>query len=593
VSKLFFFLMVFCLSGTFYPSQIQAQDQPLVTRWAAEVTPDNVLPEYPRAQMVRDAWLNLNGLWDYTITDPHYEQPTAFEGQILVPFPIESVLSGVQERIDGKHLWYRRTFTVPDAWADQRVLLHFGAVDWRATVWLNGNEVGAHGGGYDPFSFDITDALLPSETQELVVDVWDPTEGTQPRGKQVFVPDGIWYTPTTGIWQTVWLEPVPAAYVEGLRMETEIDAGTLALQVEVKNAQNNHDYTVAVEALDGDQVVGTASGDAHELISVNIENPKLWSPDSPFLYDLRIRLLQDGTTVDELTSYFGMRKIEVKPDESGAMRLWLNNEPSFQLGLLDQGFWPDGLYTAPTDEALRYDIEITKQLGFNTIRKHVKVEPARWYYWADRLGVLVWQDMPSGDDFVDPGQGEISRSERSAEQFELELQRMIDTHYNHPSIVMWVLFNEGWGQYDTQRLADWLAEYDPTRLVNSASGWNDVGAGDVYDIHAYPGPAAPPPDPDRASILGEFGGLGLPISGHTWLDENSWGYREYRSPEALFDAYANLIEELHELHETQGLAAAIYTQTTDVETEVNGMMTYDRAIIKMDAEQVRLLNNSF
>ena len=423
-----------------------SQNQTMVTRWAAEVTPDNVLPEYPRPQMVRPQWLNLNGLWQYTTTPPNQERPTEYTGEILVPFPVESALSGVQQRVDGRHLWYRRTFTIPQDWRGQRVLLHFGAVDWRTTVWVNGTELGTHVGGYDPFSFDITDTLLDQDSQELVVDVWDPTEGTQPRGKQVLNPDAIWYTPTTGIWQTVWLEAVPQVSIADLRLETDVDNQRLKVRTILRGNESNRTYTVQINVLDGAEVVATATGNADGVVEVAIENPRLWSPDSPFLYDLQIALLEDGTEIDRVTSYFGMRKIAVQPDSNGVPRLWLNNQPLFQFGLLDQGFWPDGLYTAPTDEALRYDIEVTLQLGFNVIRKHVKVEPQRWYYWADRLGVLVWQDMPSGDASVDAGQGEIQRSERSAAQFELELQRMIDTHYNHPSIVLWVIFNEGWGQ---------------------------------------------------------------------------------------------------------------------------------------------------
>ena len=572
---------------------VTAQEQPLITRWAAEVTPENALPEYPRPQMVRADWLNLNGLWEYALTRLNDPAPTQFDDQILVPYPIESYLSGVQRRVDFKHIWYRRTFTVPETWTGQRVLLNFGAVDWRTTVWVNGSEIGSHIGAYDGFSFDITDALLPANEQEILVDVFDPTEGTQPRGKQVFRPDGIWYTPSSGIWQTVWLEPVPNVAIADLRLATDIDAGVLRVQAHLSGASDLSGYTLSVTALDGEAVVGTANGPADQAVEVPIAQPKLWSPDAPFLYDLDVSLRFDNTAVDQVTSYFGMRKIEVAPDADGVLRLFLNNAPLFNFGLLDQGFWPDGLYTAPTDEALRHDIEVTRQLGFNTIRKHVKVEPERWYYWADRLGVLVWQDMPSGDDFVQPGQGEIERSAASAAQFELELQRLVDTHSNHPSIVMWVLFNEGWGQYDTARLADWLQTYDPTRLVNSASGWNDIGVGDVFDIHAYPGPDVPGFDTERALVLGEFGGLGLPLSGHTWLAEDSWGYRQYDSVEALSAAYSSLIEQLHHLYETRGLAAAIYTQTTDVETEVNGMMTYDREIIKMDIDQLYTLNSAF
>jgi hypothetical protein len=589
--KFFLILTILLLTGLLLSSDVQAQEQLLLTRWASEVTPDNVLPEYPRPQMVRDRWLNLNGLWEYAATALLGGSVlTNFGEEILVPFPVESVLSGVQQSMNNKRLVYRRTFTIPQDWADERILLHFGAVDWEAKVWVNGIEVGSHRGGYDAFSFDITAALNPIGTQELVVDVWDPTDlYTQPRGKQVGSPYNIWYTSITGIWQTVWLEPVPTTYMTELKMETDIDTGLLKLKVNL--AENPVDtYTLKAEVMVNDEVIATGTGVTNETLEIIIDQPQLWSPDSPFLYDLRITLMDGNTIVDQVMSYFGMRKMAVASGEDGIPRLYLNDQPLFQFGLLDQGFWPDGLYTAPTDEALRHDIEVTRQLGFNLIRKHVKVEPERWYYWADKLGVLVWQDMPSGDAYVDFGEGEIERSETSAAQFERELQRMIDTHSNHPSIVMWVIFNEGWGQYDTARLTSWLKAYDPTRLVNSASGWNDFGTGDVYDIHSYPGPDTPEQEVQRASVLGEFGGLGLPIQGHTWLPENNWGYVEYDDSEALLLAYTNLITDLRQLVETRGLAAAVYTQTTDVEIEVNGMMTYDRAMTKMDAEQVRTLN---
>jgi beta-galactosidase/beta-glucuronidase len=585
----FMFMMILWSVCLLSISTVSSQQEQLLTRWAADVSPENVLPEYPRPQLVREQWLNLNGLWDYAITNLNAEQPTEFDSEILVPFPIESLLSGVQERVMVRPVWYHRTFTTPEDWADQRVLLHFGAVDWEAKVWVNGQEIGTHRGGYDPFSWDITDALNETQAeQELVVRVLDPTEGTQPRGKQVFYPDAIWYTPTTGIWQTVWLEPVPQAHIEGLKLGSDIDEGIITVQASVSDT--SADYSVSVDVLDGDAVVASATGNAADQIEIPIENAKLWSPDSPFLYDLRVTLSENDNALDSVTSYIGMRKIAMQPDDEGVLRLYLNNEPLFQYGLLDQGFWPDGLYTAPTDEALRYDIEVTRDLGFNLIRKHVKVEPDRWYYWADKLGMLVWQDMPSGDDFAEFGFGEIERSEKSVQQFELELQRMIDTHANHPSIVMWVLFNEGWGQYDTERLSDWLKAYDPTRLVNSASGWNDMLVGDVRDIHSYPGPEAPRRDSDRVSVLGEFGGLGLPVAGHTWLAQNSWGYQEYGDAETLLQGYTGLIERLRDLQETRGLAAAIYTQTTDVETEVNGIMTYDRELIKMGVDEIRAVN---
>lgn len=567
-------------------SSWQPKESSLMTRWAAEVTPENVHAEYPRPQLVRDAWLNLNGLWSLAL-QPELEQerPAAFDREILVPFPVESALSGVMERVDGKRLWYRRTFSVPPAWGDKRVLLHFGAVDWDATVWVNGVRMGRHKGGYDSFSFDVTGALKGAGPQELVVSVWDPSDAwTQPRGKQVRQPEGIWYTPSSGIWQTVWLEPVPQTYVEGLTLEPDIAAGALNVTARTGGAKGNG-YIVEVSVQDGKERVAKLTGPAGETLALPLPNAKLWSPDDPFLYDLEVRLLKGDAVVDRVRSYAGMRKIALGRDPQGVTRLFLNDKPLFAFGLLDQGFWPDGLYTAPTDAALRFDLEMTKKFGFNTVRKHVKVEPARWYYHADRLGLLVWQDMPSGDAHVDDGSGEITRTEASAAQFERELKRMIDTHANSPSIVMWVLFNEGWGQYDTVRLSEWLETYDPSRLLNSVSGWNDMGVGDVHDIHSYPDPAVPPQEPGRAAVLGEFGGLGLPLKGHTWQDEANWGYQEYADEGALLNAYRTALETVRDLSISQGLAAAVYTQTTDVETEVNGLLTYDRHV-KIPARQL-------
>ena len=562
----------------------------LMTQWGETVNADNVHPEYPRPQMVRDSWQNLNGLWDYAITARSVSSaPDSYDGEILVPFPIESVLSGVTRGLTISNvLWYRRTIELEPS--DETVLLHFGAVDWEATVWVNGTEIGSHRGGYDPFSFDITDALSDSGQQEIIVRAWDPTDQAyQPRGKQVNSQEGIWYTPTTGIWQTVWLETVPQQYIEDFRIIPDIDESTLTVNVDI--AGGNSPLTVQVQAFDGETVIADVTGASDSTISLNIDNAKHWSPDSPFLYDLKISLLDGETVIDSVDSYFGMRKIEIVPDASGALRIALNNEMIFNYGLLDQGFWPDGLYTPPTDEALRYDIEITKQLGFNTIRKHVKVEPARWYYWADKLGVLVWQDMPSGDRNMGFGEGDMERTEASAANFEIEYERMVDYLYNYPSIVMWVVFNEGWGQYDTVRVTEFAESLDSTRIINSVTGWTDMGVGDVHDIHRYPGPDIPPESPGRALVLGEFGGLGLAVEGHMW-DSEFWGYRAYDDVEALTQAYTDLIEALRPLIAEQGLSAAIYTQTTDVETEANGMMTYDRAIIKMDVDITRQLNES-
>ncbi|MEQ9442864.1 MAG: glycoside hydrolase family 2 TIM barrel-domain containing protein [Cyclobacteriaceae bacterium] len=569
------------------PPEWQPQTVSLMTRWAEDLSPTNAHQEYPRPQMVREQWLNLNGLWDYAITEQEIGMPTQYTGKILVPFPVESALSGVKQMVKpNQKLWYRRTFQVPEDWNAEQLLLHFGAVDWQATVWLNGQKVGEHKGGYDPFTLEISGATSAENEHELVVEVWDPTdEGTQPLGKQTLDPRGIWYTPTTGIWQTAWLEPTPASYIERIRLTPNIDDGTLTVSV-----QTNDEATAAelqLVATDGGQEVATQQGSDNLPVVLSIPSPKLWSPDNPFLYDLSVALVDaEGNVVDQVKSYFGMRKIAVAKADDGYNRLFLNNEPLFQIGPLDQGFWPDGLYTAPSDEALKYDIEVTKQMGFNMARKHVKVEPDRWYYWCDKLGLLVWQDIPSGDERVRRDGQEIQRSPDSAEQFESELKALMDDFYNHPSIVMWVVFNEGWGQYETARLAEWAQEYDPTRPINAASGWLDMGVGDVSDMHDYPGPDMPDTEAGRISALGEFGGQALAIPEHLWVADLSKAPTHFEtssSADSLLQAYQALYRPLDSLRQ-QGLAAAVYTQTTDVESEVNGLLTYDREVIKMDID---------
>jgi hypothetical protein len=575
-----------CTAQTMHQNYEPVQKH-IMTKWAKNLTPDNVHSEYPRPQMIRKDWLNLNGLWEYAITTKDASQPDTFDGHILVPFAAESALSGVMKDVGpDKCLWYKRTFDVPKKWNKKRTLLNFGAIDWQATVWLNGKELGTHKGGYDPFTFEITDALKDNNPHQIVIKVWDPIDkGYQPRGKQVANPHGIWYTSVTGIWQTVWLEPVPDSYIRSLKITPDIDNSQALVTVDAVNA-SGFELTATARAPGFESqtaLIGT------NTLKIKIENPKLWSPDSPFLYDLKVSIQKEGKPIDSVTGYFGMRKITVAPDKNGINRLCLNNEPLFQYGPLDQGWWPDGLYSAPTDDALKYDIEVLKKLGCNMMRKHVKIEPDRFYYWCDKLGLLVWQDMPSGDKYIGGNDPDIERTPESAKQFKAELKAMIDTFYNHPCIVMWVPYNEGWGQYDTKGIVKWIKEYDPTRLVNNASGWTDRGGGDVHDIHSYPGPAAPPTETHRAAVLGEFGGLGLPIKGHTWQDEKNWGYRSYKTQDELTEAYIQLIEKLRMLI-GPGLAAAVYTQTTDVEIEVNGLMTYDRAIVKMDVEKVAVAN---
>jgi hypothetical protein len=589
---------------------------PLMTRWAKDVSPDNVHPEYPRPQMVRKNWLNLNGLWEYAIRPKDEGRPKTFDGKILVPFPIESALSGVMKRVgEENRLWYRRAFEIPGKWTGKRVLLHFGAVDWEAKVWVNGKEVGmyhgwgepfvfpanpplvqagVHRGGYDSFTFDITDLLHDTGTQQIVVSVWDPTDkGCQPRGKQVRKPHAIWYTPTTGIWQTVWLEPVNKTYIQSLNIVPDIDNKQVRVAATCSKAAAGYKVHVIARSKAAGLKRATASGDIGQQILVPIKEPKLWSPDSPFLYGLKVVLKDDkDKRVDAVKSYFGMRKISVAKDKAGVNRLFLNNKPLFQYGPLDQGFWPDGIYTAPTDEALRYDIEALKKLGCNMMRKHVKIEPGRFYYWCDKLGLLVWQDMPNGDKHVGRKDPDIKRTEESAKQFELELMRLVHSHRNHPSIVMWVVFNEGWGQFDTEKFVSNIKNDDKTRLVNNASGWADRGVGDVHDVHKYPGPKAPENEPKRAAVLGEFGGLGRPVKDRLWREEGSWGHHgTVKTEQQMTDAYLDLLTKLRPLIEG-GLSAAVYTQTTDVEIEVNGLMTYDRAMIKMDAEKITAANKS-
>jgi hypothetical protein len=564
---------------------------PLFTRWAKDVNPDQPLPEYPRPQMVRPEWTNLNGLWEYAITAKDAPRPGIWAGKILVPFPVESALSGVRRMVgETERLWYRREFSVPPAWRGRTVLLHFGAVDWESTVWINGRELAVHRGGYDGFTADITPALVSGAKQELVVAAWDPTDaGTQPRGKQVRAPHGIWYTPTTGIWRTVWLEPVNNFRIDKLVITPDLDVSEVKVRVHGAG-QTTLQKEIYVEVLDGKSVIASARQPLDAPAALKLRKPKLWTPESPFLYGLQVTLFQDGRRVDGVESYFGMRKISLGKDKLGFTRILLNNEVLFQLGQLDQGFWPDGLYTAPTDEALKSDIETAKGLGFNMARKHVKIEPERWYYWCDKLGLLVWQDMPSGDAFIGENGADIKRSPESGAQFEQELEAMVRGLINHPSIVMWVPFNEGWGQWDTARIVDLIRSWDSTRLVNNASGWADRGAGDVNDMHKYPGPDAPKPEDKRAVVLGEYGGLGLPIKSHTWQEEKSWGYKNFGDPAALTEAFLSLQRQLRLLILSNGLSAAVYTQTSDVEIEVNGLTTYDRTLVKMNRSAVEQAN---
>lgn len=551
---------------------------PLMTRWAAEVNPTNAHPEYPRPQLVREAWLNLNGLWDYAITSVGAAPPAKFSGQILVPFPLESALSGVMQRLgESNALWYQRSIKLPAEWKGRHIRLHFDAVDWQARVFVNGELVGQHRGGYDRFTLDITTQLRWSGAEQIMVEVIDPTEGDQPRGKQSRKQEGIFYTPTSGIWQTVWVEPVADVCIDQIKTVPDVDARQVRLTVAASRLSDEL-RAEAVVLADGKEIART-SGLANAELILDLPTPHLWSPDDPFLYDLQVTLKNEGRVVDAVISYFGMRKIALRKDEQGIMRIAFNDQFLFQVGTLDQGFWPDGIYTAPTDAALRSDIEYLKQSGFNLIRKHVKIEPERWYYWCDRMGMLVWQDIPSSNNATVPGR----------RNFETEMLRMVRGRENHPSLVAWVLFNEGWGQYDTERLTQWLKSLDPTRLVDNASGWTDMRVGDLVDIHSYPGPDCPPPESRRAAVLGEFGGLGLTLTNHAW-SSFSWGYIKLPDAKALGARYTRAFKQVWALHNYRGLSAAVYTQTADVETECNGLLTYDRAVAKMDPEVLRAAN---
>jgi beta-galactosidase/beta-glucuronidase len=553
----------------------------LPTRWTSLVHPGNAWPDYPRPQMVRGDWNNLNGLWDYAITNINDDTPSIFQGKILVPYPVESALSGVKKNVgNDQRIWYRQEFTVQPGWKGRNILLHFEAVDWETTVWINGKKIGVHRGGYDPFVFDITDALTNEDKQVLLVSVWDPTDhGWQPRGKQVSKPEGIFYTSTTGIWQTVWIEPVGENYISDINFYPDIDNLTLNMTVISSNPHPGDSITINI--FDNENLIRHLKAKPDESIKIKFDSCRLWTPESPLLYDLDISLYHKGELLDEISSYFGMREISLGKDEKGITRLMLNNRFVFQNGPLDQGFWPDGIYTPPTDEAMCYDLQVIKKLGFNMLRKHVKVESRRFYYWCDKIGILVWQDMPSGYKAIPDNDFDTIRPEETKKQFELELERLITNHFNHPSIIMWVPFNEGWGQYETEKIVGLIKRLDPTRLVDNASGWTDCKAGDVVDIHHYPEPVSPQPEKNRAAVLGEFGGLGLRVKGHTWQKEH-WGYKKFGTADSLLSVYKEFYDLVASFRDDPGLSASIYTQITDVETECNGLMTYDREIIKMD-----------
>lgn len=587
------------VTSAIYAQNYKPAPSRLTTQWGERVTPKNAWQQYPRPQLERSEWKNLNGLWNYSVQKKGTVKPSTYEGKILVPFCIESSLSGVgKPLLPDQELWYQRSFSVPENWKGKDLVLHFDAVDWETKVWVNGKWVGSHKGGSDPFQFNITPYIKSKGIQELVVAVWDPTDtDIQARGKQALDPKGIWYTAVSGIWQSVWLEPVSKAHIKEVYPVPDIDNGKILFNFKGENLTSSYQLQITIR--DKNQIVKDTSIPYQNSVVLPISNAKLWTPESPHLYHTTIVVKKNAKVVDQFKTYFAMRKSSMVRDANGYLRLALNNKPVFHFGTLDQGWWPDGLLTPPSEEAMMYDIIKLKEMGFNTIRKHIKVEPSRYYYMADSIGVLLWQDMPSGflwpnhpshvmhEDKVD-----WVRPRESAIQFEKEWKSIMDHLRFFPSIVMWVPFNEGWGQYDTKRITDWTKRYDPTRLVNSPSGWTDRGVGDVLDVHQYPGPGMGVVELNkgRAMVLGEFGGLGLVIKNHIWdANKRNWGYKTYTEDTVLIREYTELMHNLA-LMVKRGLAAAIYTQTTDVEGEVNGLITYDRKKIKIPESLLQKLH---
>lgn len=572
--------------------------------WYDKVDTACPLPEYPRPQLVRENWLNLNGKFDYAILPAAQKWAENFDGEILVPFAVESLLSGVEKPLSpSDRLWYRKRFSVPTAMLGKNILLHFGAVDWQCEVFINHHSVGKHTGGYCAFSFDITEYLTEGEN-ELVVCVYDPTEsGWQQRGKQVNDTHGFWYTATSGIWQTVWLEAVSDVYVQKLRFVPNIDREVIRVKTELNTDTEAEIYATVTFA--GDVVF---SGAIEKDTEIALPNAALWTPETPNLYDVSLEIKVDGALTDTVTSYFGMRKFHVDKDQKGVMRLFLNNKPYFQKGLLDQGYWPDGGMTPPTDEAMIFDIAEMKRLGFNMLRKHIKIEPLRWYYHCDRLGMIVWQDMMSGGKYIgdfyagflpnigilhvkDNKYNVFSRTEKSwRDDFERELTEMIDLLYNTVSLYCWVPFNEAWGQFDALRICAYVRKLDDTRVIDHASGWYDQGGGDVQSMHKYILPIRMRKPDHRAFVITEFGGYSQKEEGHMWNPKKAFGYLMFKDKASLTAAYGKLMKKQVIPLVEKGLSGTIYTQVSDVENEVNGIYTYDRAVLKLEEDTVIALN---
>lgn len=562
------------------------------TEWGEKVTPENAWRSYPRPQLRRDAWMNLNGMWNYAVTGQDVERTSVvYEGGILVPFAIESSLSGVKRTFTPEDkLWYSREFEVPVAWKGKNVLVHFGAVDYECSVWVNGKLAGSHKGGNNPFSFDITKCLKPRGAQKIEMCVTDPTDSESiSRGKQCLNPKGIWYTPVSGIWQTVWMEAVNATRIRQVLPQADIVSKSVELTFLVDNAKGNED--ISVKVYDNGTVVASRTGKAGDRITISVPDAVLWSPATPKLYDFEAVLSRGGKVQDKVSSYFALRKVDLKKDGYGYRRICLNDEPVFQMGPLDQGWWPDGLLTPPSEEAMLWDMVELKKMGFNMIRKHIKVEPELYYYYADSLGLMMWQDMVSGFstarrcvEHVKPtAEADWDAPAEHSAQWQGEMFEMIDRLRFYPCITTWVVFNEGWGQHNTKEIVEKVIAYDTTRIVNGVTGWTDRKVGAMYDIHNYPLTSMILPDynDDRISVLGEFGGYGWAINGHLWNPGmRNWGYQNIDGAMALIDNYGRSMYDLETLI-AMGLSAAVYTQTTDVEGEVNGLMTYDRKVVKI------------
>lgn len=580
-------------SGTF--------DKTLKTRWSDEVSADNVWTSYPRPKLKRDLWQNLNGLWQYAITGIDADRKSVeYEGEILVPFAVESSLSGVKKTVlPTDRIWYSKEFVLFPEMKGKNIILHFGAVDYECDLWLNGRFVGSHTGGNNPFSFDITKFINKSGAQKLEMRVYDPTDTESvTRGKQQLDQKGIWYTPVSGIWKTVWLEALPEKYIKTVYPEADIYDGTVSFDI-LTNAKG--DEVVEVDVFDNGSVIISGKGSVSDKIKLNIPDYKLWSPEIPKLYDVKIKLLRNGKVLDEVKTYFAFRKVSIVTDTAGYRRFALNDEILFQYGTLDQGWWPDGLLTPPSEKAMLWDMVQLKNMGFNTIRKHIKVEPELYYYYADSLGLMVWQDMVSGfaterkkDEHVAAhALVDWNASAEHSEQWQSELFEMIDQLRFYPSITTWVVFNEGWGQHNTKEIVGKVSEYDRSRIIDGVSGWTDRGVGDLYDIHNYPVTSMILSENNggRVSVLGEFGGFGLPLQGHLWNpDMRNWGYKNIEGGVDLMSSYSRVVYDLETLI-SQGLSGAIYTQTTDVEGEVNGLITYDREIVKIPVDYMHLLHN--